>query len=281
MVRIITDTSSDLTVDQANEIGVILLPMTINIDGVDYKDRYELPVEEFYDKLEASDNLPTTCQVNPFTFEEEYKKAKAAGDQVIVITLSGPLSGTYQSALMASEGYEDVYVIDTLTVAVAQQCAVRYALMLRDKGLDAKTIYEKTKESISRLRVMAVLDTLEYLKKGGRISPTTAWAGALLNIKPVVTTIDGVVSIEGKARGSKNAAKMLNDLITNSGGADMDMPIVLGYTGNDKSLFDQYLSQCCIYNGQIPDDLLVSQIGSTVATHVGPGAIAVGYFTAK
>lgn len=278
MVRIITDTSSDLTVDEANALGIILLPMTINFGNESFLDRYELSTSMFYDKLTTSNELPTTCQVNPFQFEEEIDKAKEANDDIVIITLSSKLSGTYQSAVIACNEYDKAYAIDSLTVAMSQQCLVRYAVMLRENGLDGKTIADKLTDGVGKVKVIGLLDTLEYLKKGGRISPTTAWAGALLNIKPVVTTDDGLVGILGKARGSKNGNNMLNELITKWGGADTTLPIVLGYSGNDRKLLDQYMNDCKALVDIDIEKIPVSQIGSTIGTHVGPGAIAVGFF---
>lgn len=278
MIRIITDTSSDLTVEEAKELGIILLPMTIGFGDETYLDRYELSTTDFYERLVGSDELPTTCQVNPFQFEEELKKAKEAGDETIIITLSSALSGTFQSATLASADYDNVYIIDTQTVAMAQQCVVRYAAILRDQGLPASQIAPKLSHSVNNVKVVALLDTLDYLKKGGRISPTTAFAGALLNIKPVVTTENGLVSVVGKARGSKNGNNLLNELITQWGGANISMPIVLGYSGNDRKLLEQYITDCkAIVDGNT-DGIPISHIGSTVGTHVGPGAIAVGFF---
>jgi DegV family protein with EDD domain len=279
MIRILTDTSSDFTLEEAKQLNITLLPMTISFGEESFKDRFELSVDKFYERLVSNDTLPTTSQVPPFDFEAEYKKAKEAGDDVIVITLSHELSGTYQNAAIAADEFENVYVIDSLQVTLPQQCLLREAAKLRDEGKSAKEIYETLLELKKRVRVVALLDTLEYLKKGGRISPTTAWAGALLNIKPVVTVEEGKVVIAGKARGSKCATNMLNELIEKYGGIDKSLPIVIGYSGLNDALLTQYIEDCKYLIDNETDLLIRSRIGSTIGTHVGPGAIAIGFFS--
>lgn len=280
MIRIITDTASDLSVEEAKKINVTLLPMTITFDDKSYLDRFELSTDEFYDLLSKSKDLPRTSQINPACFEEEFKKAKDAGDDVIAITMSGELSGTYQSACIAASEFDNVYVIDTKEVSVGVQCVVRYALSLVEKGFDAKKIYEILCEDVPRVKIVALLDTLDYLKKGGRISPTVAFAGSILSIKPAVTVIDGKVEIIGKARGSKNGNNFLIQTINNSGGIDFSKPVLLAYSGTDRTLLDQYIKDShSLWEDNIKEeDLKIFNIGSTVGTHVGPGAIAVAFF---
>lgn len=278
MIRIITDTSVDLTIDEAKELGVILVPMNIQFGDSSFKDRFEMDADEFYRLLISYDHLPVTSQVNPFTFEEELKKAKEAGDEVIIITLSSKLSGTYQSANIAAEDYDNVYIVDSETVTMSQQCLVRYAVKLRGEGKSVKEIYEIINKEAKNVKVLGLLDTLEYLKKGGRISPTVAFAGGVLSIKPVVTTKDGLVAIEGKARGSKNGNNLLKKMISECGGIDYDKPIVLGYTGLSRDLLNQYIEDSKELYEEKVDELIVERIGSTIGTHVGPGAIAIGFF---
>lgn len=278
MIRIITDTSVDLTIEEAKELNVTLLPMNIQFGEKSFKDRYEMDPNEFYKLLVSYDHLPVTSQVNPYVFEEEIEKAKEAGDDVLIITLSSDLSGTYQSATIAASDYDNVYVVDSRTVTVSQQALVRYAVMLREQGLDVKEIAEKITKAAEKVKVLGLLDTLEYLKKGGRISPATAWAGGMLSIKPVVTTKNGVVAIEGKARGSKNGNNLLKKMINECGGIDYSMPIVLAYSGTSDDLLNQYIEDSKdLYEGKV-EKLLIERIGSTIGTHVGPGAIAIGFF---
>lgn len=278
MVRIITDSASDFTLEEAEKYGLIILPMTITFGNESFRDRYEIGLDEFYDRLVAGSTLPITSQVTPTAFEEEYQKAKDAGDQVFVITMSSELSGTYQSACIAAQDFDNVYITDSLGVTVIEQCLIKYAMELRDKGYDAKQLKEAIDAAVPRVKVLALLDTLDYLKKGGRISPTVAFAGSLLSIKPAVTVKDGKVEIVGKARGSKNGNNLLMELIEKCGGIDFSKPIFLAYSGNDRTLLDRYIEDSRhIWEGNI-EELPVSRIGSTIGTHVGPGAIAVAFF---
>ena len=279
MIRILTDTSSDFSLEEAKKLNICVLPMTISFGGESFKDRYELSVESFYERLATEDTLPTTSQIPPFDFEAAFKEAKEAGDDVVAILLSHELSGTYQNAAIAASEFDNVYVVDSLQGTLPEQCLVRYAVKLRDEGKCAKEIYESVLSAVKKVRVVALLDTLEYLKKGGRISPTTAWAGELLNIKPVVTVEEGKVVIAGKARGSKCATNMLNKLINEYGGIDKSLPIVIGHSGLKDDLLNQYIEDCKYLIDNETDLLIRSFIGSTIGTHVGPGAIAIGFFS--
>ena len=278
MVRIITDTASDIELDIAEKYGVTVLPMQITFDQEVYKDKYEISVDTFYEKLIESDELPKTSQINPFQFEEVFEEIKESGDSAVVILMSSKLSGTYQSAMIAAEEYDNIYVVDTLNVAMGEQCIVRYGISLKEKGMEAKEIAEKLEEAKNKVEIIALLDTLEYLKKGGRISPAKAAIGGLLSIKPVVTVENGEVEILGKARGSKNGNNMLKELVKNAGGIDFDNPVLLGYTGTDKSVLTKYIEDSKeLWEGET-EELEMVRIGSTIGTHVGPGAIALGFF---
>lgn len=278
MVRIITDSASDIDIELADNMGVTVVPMEISFGDEVYKDCYELSVEDFYKKLIESDEMPKTSQINPFTFEEVFDEVEKNGDSAVVILMSSKLSGTYQSAVMASAGdYENIYIVDSLNVTVGEQCLVLYALKLRDKGLSAKEIADEIDAIKGDVKVIALLNTLEYLKKGGRISASAALAGGLLSIKPVVAVENGEVVILGKARGSKNGNNMLRELIEKSGGIDFDMPILLGYTGLERTMLDKYVQDSRKLWEKGTSNLSVIRVGSTIGTHVGPGAIALGF----
>ena len=279
MVRIITDSASDLDIEVADNMGVTVVPMQISFGEEVYKDRYEISVEDFYKKLIETDEVPKTSQVNPFAFEEVFDEVEKNGDSAVVITMSSKLSGTYQSAIMASDGdYDNVYVVDSLNAAIGEQCLILYAVRLRDKGYNAKEIVKELERVKDKVQLIALLDTLEYLKKGGRISSTAAFAGNLLSIKPVITVEDGLVKILGKARGSKNGNNMLKEFVRTCGGVDFDMPLLLGYTGLEKTMLDKYVQDSKELWEEGTSNFTVVRIGSTIGTHVGPGAIAVGFF---
>lgn len=278
MIKIITDSASDLELDKALKDNIIVLPMTIQFGETTYQDKIDLSAEDFYNKLIECDTLPTTSQINPYSFEEVFTEITENGDSAVVILMSSDLSGTYQSAVLAAQNFDNIYVVDSRSVTVGEQCLISLALTLRDLGLDASQIAEELEKQKNNIVVLALLDTLEYLKKGGRISATAALAGGLLSIKPVVTLSDGKVAILGKARGSKNGNNMLMDEINKNGGVDFNKPIFLGYSGLSRTLLDKYIEDSKYLWVGNTGNLPVIRIGSTIGTHVGPGTIALGFF---
>ena len=277
--RIIADSSADLM----NEVKerVTFVPLTISFDGVEYKDGETIDHKSFYEKLIESDVLPTTSQATPFEFEKKFREVEKAGESAVVITISSKLSGTYQSAMIAAEDFENIYVVDGDTATVGGGILVEYALQLADQGLEAKEIVEKLEEAKERVIIVALVDTLEYLKKGGRISSTAAFAGTVLNIKPVISLVHGTINMLGKARGSKQGNNLLVQEIERAGGADFSKPVLLGYTGISDALLQKYIEDSKrIWEGNL-DEIRYTTIGSAIGTHVGPGAIAVAFFKNK
>ena len=199
-IQIITDAGSDLTV----------LPMTIRFGEEEYLDGVNLTHKQFYEKMIETQVLPTTSQPSPYAFETAIRKIHEQGDIALIITISSKLSGTWQSAnIAAAETGGEVYIVDSLNVAVGEKAIVEYALRMKDAGTDIHTIVDTLNREKENLRVIALLDTLEYLQKGGRISKTVAIAGSLLSIKPVVSVVDGEVALLGKARGSRQGNNFL------------------------------------------------------------------------
>lgn len=277
MIRIITDSASDYTVEQAEKENIILAPMTIYFGEESFRDKYEITGEQFYERLVAEKELPKTSQINPYAFQQLFKEVTEAGDEALVILMSSELSGTYQSAMNAADDFDNIYVVDTLNVTVGERCLISLAQRLIEEGKSAKEIAEILDQKKHDVCVLALLDTLEYLKKGGRISATVAFAGGVLSIKPVVTVVEGKVEILGKARGSKNGSNMLKEK-TSQTGVDYDLPIFLGYSGLDQGLLNQYVEDSKeLWEGKV-EDLPVILVGSTIGTHVGPGAIVVAFF---
>lgn len=275
-IKIITDTSSDILPD--NEYGITVLPINILIDGVTYKDGIDITHEEFYNKMVESEELPKTSQINPHDYECAIKELTKDGSSVIIITVSGKLSGTIQSAHIAADGYDNVYIVDSENVSVAQKALVLRCKDLIKSGLGVKAICEKLEEDKKRLNILGLLDTLDYLKKGGRISSSMAVIGGLLSIKPVLSVKDGEVVMVGKSRGSRNGNNVLKELIKNVGGIDTSLPYCLGYTGLSDDLIKKYIidsKELWEASGHTPD---YSTIGGTIGTHTGPGAIAIAFF---
>ena len=278
-VRIIVDSACDLIPEQIKKYQLDVLPIKTIFGEEEFLDGVTMSHEEFFEKLVESEELPTTSQVTPIVYEEKYEEVKQAGDTAVVITLSSKLSGCYQSANIALDGYEDIItVVDSNNVCIGQQILTMLAVQLRDAGKSAKEIAEELEQQKGRIRLIALLDTLEYLKKGGRISGAAAAVGAVLSIKPVIAIEDGEVVVLGKARGSKNGNNMIKQLIQKEGGINFDMPYTLAYSGLSDALLKKYMEDSKeLYEGKV-DVLRISTIGSAIGTHVGPGAIAFAFF---
>ena len=279
-VKIIVDSTADLLPEVAAKVKIV--PLTIRFGDREFIDGVTIDSRKFYEMLVESDELPTTSQANPALFEEAFAEAVAAGYEVVCITCSGKLSGTNQSAVIAAEDYPGkVFVVDSQTIALGSAILTQYALELAEKGLKAEEIAWKLLQKREKVRLIAMLDTLEYLKKGGRISKTVAFAGGLLNIKPVICIEDGEIKMLGKARGSKQGNNLLVQEIRKAGGVDFDKPLLLGYTGLSDNLLRKYIADSAdLWQGSV-DNLPVRIVGSVVGTHAGPGAVAVAFFSAE
>ncbi len=278
-VQIVIDSACDLPRDTAQNLGLHFLSMRTIFEDREYLDGVTMTGEQFYEKLIETDAAPKTSQIPPADFEAAFEKIVDAGDTALCITVSSELSGTYQSAMIAAERFGDkVIVVDSLNVTIGEQLLVLRAVRLRDEGWNAWEMAEILNHEKKRIRLIALLDTLEYLKKGGRISSTAALAGTLLNIKPVVALVDGKIEMLGKARGSKNGSNKLMELVQASNGIDFDRPFMLAYSGLSDHLLRKYITDShALYEGKT-DHLPVCRIGSTIGTHAGPGAIGVAFF---
>lgn len=282
MIRILTDSTADFTHEQLSEYRLRCVPLTVNFGQNSFLEGVDLTTEEFYEKLQTDKNLPTTSQPSPDLFLQEFEDAKAAGEDVVTVVISGQLSGTLQSAKLAAElsGWEDhIYIVDSLSVTLGEQLLVRRALALRESGYTAAEIAQRLEEEKSDIRLYAVVDTLTYLQKGGRLPKAAAIAGTLMGIKPVIAIEDGKVKVAGKARGLAGAYVHIFKLIAEQdGGLDILRPFILGYTGSASTIrpFEKYIQDTM----HLPVSL-ISPIGAVIGTHAGPGACGIAYFAAK
>jgi DegV family protein with EDD domain len=274
-VQIIVDSTADLT--PALKERVLTVPLTVHFGQEEYIDGVTIDHQTFYKKLVSGDTLPSTSQASPAGFEEKYQQVRSAGNSAVVITVASKVSGTYQSAVIAADGYENIHIVDSGSVAIGSGILTELALQLADAGLDAAQIADRLEEEKKKLRVVAVVDTLEYLKRGGRISKTVAFAGGLLNVKPLLGITDGEILILGKARGNKQANNQLLNEIEKSGGIDFSRPVMLGYTGLNDDLLRSFIAGSQDLWAPLPE-VRTSIVGSVIGTHAGPGAVAVAYF---
>lgn len=274
--RIIVDSTADLMPEIKKQLHVV--PLTVHFGQEEYVDGVTIDHKSFYEKLIETDVHPSTSQASPAAFQEEYEKARQAGEAAVVITISSKLSGTYQSAMIAAQDYENIYVVDSGSGAIGGGILAEYALRLLEEGYEAQALAAKLEEAKERIVIVALVDTLEYLKRGGRISKTVAFAGTVLNIKPVLSVADGEIKILGKARGSKMGNNLLVQEIEKAGGVDFSMPLLLGYTGLSDAMLLKYIEDSRhIWEGGV-SRVNYTSIGSVIGAHAGPGAVAVAFF---
>ena len=286
-VRIITDSASDISQELAKELNITVLPLKVRFGEEEFLDGVTLSNRQFYERLIETDEIPKTSQITPFEYRNHFEKAVKAGEQVICFTLSSGVSGSYQSACVAAQEFEgDVFVVDTQQFCISEAIIVERAVQMRDQGMSAAQIYTAIEEEKKDAHVLAIFNTLEYLKLGGRISAAAAFAGGLLSLKPVLTIEDGVVRILGKARGSRNGNNMLTEFAEKLGGIDFERPFCFGYTGFSDETLKKYIHDSArLYEDKIdvndPDKFRIHKVGATIGTYAGPGAIAVAFFAAK
>lgn len=278
-IQIVIDSTTDLPAQAAEQVKIV--PLTIHFGEQQYVSGVDIDARSFYEKLVESDVLPTTSQPTPAAFADAFQAAVEAGDEVVCITISSKLSGTFQSASIAAMDFPGkVFVVDSRTVTLGCGILTQYALDLAKQGISARELAERVEKKREKVRLLALLDTLEYLKKGGRISATVAFAGGLLNIKPVICVAEGEVKLLGKARGFRQGSNLLVQQIEKAGGVDFDLPVLLGYTGLSDAMLKKYMEDSAqLWQGRV-DSLPVSIVGSVVGTHAGPGAVAVAFFGA-
>lgn len=269
-MRIITDSTSDFTMDQANQMDISMLSLKVNLGGVEYIDKVEISSEDFYEKMKTAKNLPTTTLVSPDEFATEF--AKYPDTPLVVITISSVMSGTFQSATIAKEqsGREDIYLVDTGTGSLGQGMLVREAVKMRDDGAKPEEIANTIGELSKRVVLRVALDTMHYLVMGGRVSNVKGFIGGIIGIKPLLTVSYRSLKATGKARGMSKAAQALAEFAASE--ADRSMPISFAHSAKPADL--DYLKSL------IPNSAgsEIFFFGSVIGAHVGPGAIAVAYF---
>lgn len=278
-IRIITDSASDMSPAEHPALRVLPLSVTFGTDV--YMDGVDIDHQRFYEMLVERDELPKTGQVNPYAFSQTIAEAREAGDEAVIITVGAKLSGTNQSArtALAEAPGGDMFVVDSNNVTLGERVLVEYALRLVDEGRSAAQIAAAVEAVRDRVVVIGLLETLEYLVRGGRLSAAAGAVGTLLNVKPVVAAEDGLIVQLGKARGSKNGRNLLNQKVEKAGGVDFSMPLALGYTGLSDAVLKKYIEDsAALWAGHTEGELSIHTIGATIGTHVGPGAVAVAFF---
>ena len=272
---IVTDSTCDISKEQSDAIGVEVVPLSVNFGVKTYRDGIDISKDEFFRMLSESTENPTTSQPSPEDFLSVFEKHKQLGNEVVFIGLSSVLSGTCQSARIAKDmcDYDNIYIIDSLNATAGIEILVRTACDMRDKGQSAAEIAEKITELVPKVRLFAVVDTLKYLVRGGRVSKTAGAIGGALGVKPLITVAEGSVLSIGTARGQKLAFEKLGNIIE-SADIDTSYPVMLTYahTQENMHLFEAYLM-----DRGIRYDWKYGEVGSVIGTHTGPGAVAAVY----
>ena len=272
-VKIITDSTSDLSLEQAAQLGVEVLPLRVIFGETEYIDGVTLTAAQFYEKLAQSDVLPHTSQITPMEFSRVFDRLTANGDEVVGIFISSELSGTFQSARLAAADQPGIYLVDSRLVTFALGTLVRIAASLRDQGRPAAEIYMELERIKPRIVLSAVVDDISYLVKGGRLSTMGGKVATALNIKPLITMKDGLVVSSGAARGIRKAHQTIVQRMAREG-VDPSYPMVFGHSNAPEGAQSlRELVSAEMDTGESPLQL----IGSVVGTHAGPGASGVVY----
>ena len=272
MIRIMVDTSSDYTVEEIKAKGMELAPLHITVGEADYRDAYDLSKDKFYELLIQGEELPKTSQPTPQDFVDIFEDAEEKKDDLICILLSSRLSGTFQSATLAKSivDYDNIHLVDSLGATHMIRLMAEYAQELIAEGKNVEEILAALEEMKSKIKVLAVVDTLEYLCKGGRVSKATAAIGEMAKVKPMITVAGGEVAVIGKSLGKNKA---ISNLLKAFEECEVDerFPIysvsTLG-TENCEVFEKRFTDAGYSFKERV-------QIGATIGTHVGPGAFGV------
>lgn len=278
-IRIVTDSTSDIPIEKQKELGIDIVSLSVIFDSSKYTDGVDLKPKEFYEMLGRAEHLPTTSQVNPDGFHDLFKNYIDAGDDVIGIFISSKLSGTYQSAVIVQQMLDTdrIHIVDSKSATFGLALLVFEAIRQRDKGLPAEDIYEDLMLLRDRIQFYAAVDTLKYLKMGGRLSSSAAILGGMLNIKPLVSLVDGEVKSLDKARGQSAAFAIIAEKLKVRP-ADKSYPVVFGHSDSPK-IMDDFIKYISESSNVTPD--FICEIGCVIGTHAGPGCVGLAYIPAE
>ena len=276
VVRIVTDSTADLTQEQQQAAGITVVPLNVHFGDQVFRDHVDLTADEFFRRLKASPQLPRTSQPAVGVFEEAYRTLRENGDEIVSVHLSSKVSGTYNSALMAAKGIDEkaIDVVDSLSTSMALGFMALEAAKLARAGKDRATITERLRALVPKARVICVVDTLTYLERGGRIGRARALLGSLLNVKPILQLKDGEVVPLGRARGRPQALTRLVELLERDGHVSQ-LAIMHGAASADAEQLRERVAAS--YPGL---DILLTEIGAVLGTHTGPGVIGFTYLVA-
>lgn len=275
-IRILTDSVSDLPESYQKQYNIEVLPLMVNFENESFRDGIDLKTEEFFKKLKEASKLPTTSQVNPGTFIETFERIVAAGDEAVVILMSSDMSGTYNAALSAVDyvGTDKISVIDSRAISFGYGLLVLEAARMAERGENREAIVKEISLQVNQMVNLFVVDTLEYLQKGGRLSAGEAFIGNLLSIKPIITIEDGKLKSLDKVRGRKKAVKWILDYLENEK-IDLSDKTVGFFHADDEEHMEEFIQE--ITQKHTPKEIIKSTVGTVVGTHSGPGCVAISF----
>lgn len=277
MIRIVTDSAADFEPRELEQLHIDCIPLSVHFGEADYQENVNLTKDQFYELLLGNEESPKTSQAAPQTLLDLFEDAVKAGDEIIYITLSSALSGTYQSAVMARNmvGSDLCHVVDSRNATGGQRMVLEYAAKLRDEGKSAAEIIAGVEDIRERIVLFACIDTLEYLYKGGRISQTVYKLGTLASIKPIITVeSDGSIGIPAKAMGMRKGMDHLCKQVQLRP-ADTDFPFYVMYT-NNRSVAQTLAARLETVGVAVPENRII-QVGAAIGSHIGPDACGLVY----
>lgn len=274
-IRIIIDSASDYTKEEAEREGLLFVPMGVSFGNSAYLDGVDLTKDAFYDLLVGQGGMPVSSQPSPQHLMEAFQTVVDAGDYGILLTMGSSLSGTYQTAKMIAEDYDGkIAVIDSETISVAERLLVRTAKQIAEEARTLEEAVETIQEKIRHLYLFGYMDQLEYLKRGGRISPAMNFMANLFSVKPIIYIYNNTFELYKRARGKQKGWMELANILREKEGIQRDS-VIYGYTGYTDRYPKEFMRQ---YPDLAVPEERVFRIGSTIGTHAGPGALAVAFF---
>ena len=277
-IQIVTDSMTDVPQEIKDKYQIKVVPLKVFFGDKEYRDGVDLTHSEFYKKLAESKDLPKTSQTTPVEFVEVFKEVLAEGKEILCINGSSRASGTHQSAVIAKDelGSDKIKVFDTLSLSAGGGIFVYEAAKMVEAGATMEEILERLNSLKPKVGQMFTVETLEYLKKGGRINPLKATIANILNIKPILTIVDGLVEPLSKARGSKKVIQKVMELAQQGGGDFSNTTVFLVHTTDDPEKIEALKQE--VVSALNPGEIIIGQIGCTVGTHTGPGTWGIFYF---
>lgn len=279
-IRIVTDSGSDIGQDVAESWGITVLPLPVSFGKEQYLDGIHMTADAFYTRMIETREIPRTRYVSAYRYYRAFARAVEAGDTVICITTSSGLSGCHRSALAAAQSFGDrVTVVDSLNACASLFVLVRHARTLVQMGKTHEEIVSRLERDKHRLHVISLCDTLEYVKRGGRVSRASALSARLFHTGSIITVDEGgKVRVIGRGTGRYDSFKVFTQLVEEAGGIDFSMPVCMSYSGlTDRKMLDYMKKEAALFEGR-EKSIHRTRFGATIGTYSGPDAFAIGFF---